>query len=201
MEEKPFPWPQKGDQLFNPGEDWWLSAYIQPWNKDFSAYAEGYKKAADIVTDHVTTTSEGDRSVRDYVVFPVAFLYRHYIELRLKEILLVGGRLYDLKERLPKHHRIDELWKHARSIVKETSASEDLDVMDACISEFAKMDQNSQSFRYPVDRDGNQSIKPDQLVISLPHLRDVMERLGSFLDTAADYLHILYQQKCEMDSY
>ena len=86
MDEKPLPWPQKGDQLFNPSEDWWLSAYIQPWNKNFHAYAMGYKMAGDIISDVVTGADRGHESTRDYVVYPVVFLYRHYIELRLKEI-------------------------------------------------------------------------------------------------------------------
>src|SRR5437867_84859 len=123
MEEKEFPWPEKGDQLFTSGEDWWLSSYIESWNKDFHAYAEGYKQAADIITAEVTGTEEKFlKSTRDYVVYPVVFLYRHYVELRLKEIILIGRKLYDMSQGLPKHHKIEELWKHARGILSHTSS-------------------------------------------------------------------------------
>jgi len=199
VDEKPFLWPQKGDQLFNPGEDWWLSAYIQPWNKDFHAYATGYKQAADIVSDAAIGDAHGHKSTRDYVIYPVVFLYRHYIELRLKEIILLGTRLYDRKEGLPKHHRIDELWKHARSIIKEESNTGALDEADACITEFSKMDHDSESFRYPITKEGKRSIQSDHLVISIRNLREVMDRLGSFLDSVSDYLYILIDQKTEFE--
>lgn len=195
------PWPQEGDQLFKAGEDWWLSAYIQAWNKDFHAYAEGYKKAADIVVEAVTAADQEHRSTRDYVVYPVVFLYRHYVELRLKEIILVGNRLYDLNQGLPKHHKIDDLWKHARGILNRTSSNQDLDIAENCINEFATIDRDSGSFRYPVNREGKPSIQEDHLVISLRHLREVMGRLGSFLDCSSNYLVILYDQKRDIEEY
>ena len=201
MEEEELPWPQKGDQLFQAGDDWWLSSYIQPWNKDFHAYASGYRQAADIVVEHVTASDIEHRSTRDYVVFPVVFLYRHYAELRLKEIIMVGNRLYGIPQGLPQHHRIDELWRQARSILSETSSRDDLDNVERCIAEFSQMDPGSDSFRYPITRDGKLSISQDHLVISLRNLRDVMTRLGSFLDASSDHLIILYEEQKSVEGY
>jgi hypothetical protein len=127
------------------------------------------------------------------------YLYRHYIKLRLKEIILIGSRLYDRNEGLPKHHRIDELWKHARAVIKESSNTGGLDVADACITEFSKMDYDSESFRYPITKEGKHSIQSDHLVISIRNLREVMDRPGSFLDSASDYLYILHDQKTEFE--
>lgn len=199
MEEKEFPWPEKGDQLFQSGEDWQLSSYIEPWNKDFHAYAEGYKLAADIVADEVTATDIEHRTTRDYVAYPVIYMYRHYIELRLKEIILVGNRLYGMPQGLPKHHKIKELWTHARGILNNISSKDDLDVAGDCINEFSTMDPDSESFRYPITRDGKPSIQQDRVVISLRHLREVMTRLGSFLDSSSDYLGILYNEKKSLE--
>ena len=56
---------------------------------DFGISAKGYKLAADILADYVAETGND----YDYLVNPVAFLYRQYLELRLKDIIIVGSRL------------------------------------------------------------------------------------------------------------
>ncbi len=202
LDKPEFPWPQKGDQLFKADTDWWLNAGIDNWNQDFHAYAEGYKRAADIVVEHVTANPRGGRDPIDYLVFPIVFLYRQYIELRLKEIILIGNRLEDREQGFPKHHRIDELWKHARPILERYSAKkDDLDIVEACIAELAKIDPDSDTFRYPVDRQGKKSIEAEQLLINLRHLQKVMERLGSFLSSSSEYLFIQFQQKQEIEDY
>ena len=201
LEEPELPWPQKGDQLFKAGEDWWLNSHIQPWNKGFHAYATGYKQATDIIVQEVTATVTEYRGTRDYVIYPVIFLYRHYTELRLKEIILVGNKLYGTSEDLPIHHRIQDLWKRARPILEHASSKEDLDSVESCLSELSQMDPNSESFRYPITPDGSPSIDNDNLAISLRHLREVMNKLVTFLDCGSDYLHILYDQQSEFEDY
>ena len=104
-----------------------------------------------------------------------------------------------MSQGLPKHHKIEELWKHARGILSHTSSKNDLDVAEGCIIEFAKMDPTSESFRYPINREGKRSIEQDRLVISLRHLQEVMGRLGSFLDSSSEYMVILYDEKREFE--
>ena len=115
------PYPQKGNALFQGGLDIHLNADISYWNKDLSGYAKGYKDAADFI---VNGAIEGHRSHTfnaPYLVFPVVFLYRQYIELRLKEAILLGARLKGETHGFPKHHRIDEIWKHARPHIEGVS--------------------------------------------------------------------------------
>ena len=195
-DEPEFPWPQKGDQLFKADDnDWWLNATIDHWNKDVDSYAEGYKRAADIIIEHVKTIHSENRIPLDYLVFPVVFLYRHYIELRLKEIILLGRKLDGSRAGPPKHHRIDELWKLARAIVESDSAEkEDLSIVEACIGEFAHIDPSSESFRYPRDKAGKTSISSEQLHINVRHLQETAARLASFLDGCTEYLYIQWQQ-------
>jgi len=81
------PYPKKDDALFKGDIDIYLNADISHWNKDLSGYAKGYKAAADFIVDGAI---EGYRSFDfnvSYIVFPVVFLYRQYIERRLKEIV------------------------------------------------------------------------------------------------------------------
>ena len=127
-EEKHYP--KKGDTLFKGDLDIHLNADISHWNKDLSGYAKGYKDAADFI---VKGAIEGHSSYTfnvSFLVFPVVFLYRQYIELRLKEIILLGTKTNYEEHGLPKHHRIDELWRHARHYVERLSPKPETDALN-----------------------------------------------------------------------
>jgi len=196
MTERSFP--QKGDTLFQGGLDINLNADISYWNKDLSGYAKGYKDAADVIVNGVI---EGNRSYTfrvPYLVFPVVFLYRQYIELRLKEAILLGIRINYEQHGLPKHHRIDEIWKHARPYMEEVSLSphDDLDALEACIQEFCLLDPDGMAFRYPADKEGKPHL-PEWTVINLKHLGETMEKIGNLLDGATEVMFIALQQRAE----
>ena len=95
------PWPVKGDKLFLKGGDWQHSACLGWAPNKWDAYAVGYKDAADIVVEKATTTGRG----LDTLVYPIAFLYRHYLELRLKELTTQCQQLLDLPVEL-KHRML-----------------------------------------------------------------------------------------------
>jgi hypothetical protein len=204
MDESLPAWPEKGDQLFKAGEDWWLNAVIDHWNKDLHSYAEGYKQAAEILVERAIAASTGVRIPIDYLVFPIVFLYRQYIELRLKEIILLGNKLFDRPQGFPKIHEISKLWKSARAILEELKpkpSSEELDTVERCMDEFSRLDPESESFRYPVTKKGMKAFPQDQVVINLRQLREIMAKIASFLDAYSEGIGVLYEQKREIDDY
>src|SRR6266478_1683118 len=81
------PWPKTGDKLFVPDNGRHV-AYIG-LRTSFSVYAIGYKDAADALIERVLEKNFG----ADLQIYPIAFLYRHYLELRLKQLLICGGRV------------------------------------------------------------------------------------------------------------
>lgn len=196
-EERPYP--KKGDTLFQGGGDIHLNADISYWNKDLSAYAKGYKDAADFI---VNGAIDGNRSYTfnvSYLVFPVVFLYRQYIELRLKEIILRGIRTNHEKHSIPKHHRVDELWRHARPYVEHIAPKDGLDALEVCIQEFSSFDMEGMAFRYPVDKQDKPHL-PEWTVINLRHLGETMDRVGNLLDDSAEVLYIGLQQRSEFSN-
>jgi hypothetical protein len=50
----------------------------EPW----IAYAEGFKRLADVGVAHIEETGHG----HDFLVYPIVYAYRHHIELSLKLI-------------------------------------------------------------------------------------------------------------------
>jgi hypothetical protein len=94
------PWPRSGDQLFGPDEDWDNNACINFTFDRFNLYARGYLQAAELMIETIVNT----RRSPDAVVYPIAFLYRHYLELRLKKIITEGRELLGLRVEFPKRN-------------------------------------------------------------------------------------------------
>jgi hypothetical protein len=83
-------WPQKGAKLFIPdGQPEHFSRI--GWgdaSHQYVLYMTGYKNAADSLIDHVLASNNVESP--DTFVFPILFLYRQFIELRLKWVFLVS---------------------------------------------------------------------------------------------------------------
>jgi len=126
------------------------------------------------------------------------------MELRLKQLILAGRMLLDIppnQENL--HHGIDKLWKQCRSILGRIHAEENLDYLDDIeryIAEFARVDPSSTAFRYPTDKKGNPSLEGLSHV-NLRNLSETMERIAVLLDGASLEFDVLFQAKCEMESW
>jgi hypothetical protein len=182
MSDSSIPWARKGDQLFNGDADWWNNACLNYMHDQWDMYADGYKRAGDLLVECVKTAHRD----QDILVFPIVFLYRQYIELRLKELIKDGNLLFNIPEKFPKHHKIDELWKRARKILERVwpeGAAEDLDAVEECIQQFSEKDPFSMAFRYPVDKDGNPSLSSLRH-INLRNLSEIVDRIGFLLDGA-----------------
>jgi hypothetical protein len=145
------PWPKKGQVLFSGANDWYHNACINLRHFNWDWYATGYKHAGDILVQHVIDT----RNHRDTLVFPIVFNYRQYLEVRCKEIIMLGKLLAHAEPEFPNKHNLRLLWDTCRSMITthEPSASQmDLEAVDESIAEFCSVDPESYSFRYPVDR-------------------------------------------------
>ena len=199
MSDEPRPYPEKGDQLFRGDWDIALNADISHWNKDLHAYATGYRTAADLIVQNAATDPTTLSSHASYLVFPVVFLYRQYLELRLKEIIIIGSRLYGKKPMgYPKHHKIAELWSHARPYLERVNPRDPLDAVENCIEEFSSLDPDGSAFRYPMRLSGESTIPQDWIVINLRHLGEIMTKLGNLLDDSSEALFIRWEQEEEV---
>jgi hypothetical protein len=192
------PWPRKGDQLFKADVDWWHNACLNYLHDDWTLYSEGYKRAGDLLVEHMKES----RSYQDFLVYPIVFLYRQYIELRLKELIRDGNQLIDNPKKFPKHHKIDELWKHCRRILEKVwpeGPAEDLDAVEECIHQFSEKDPTSMAFRYPTDKNGNRSL-PSLSHINLRNLSEVMARISSLLDGTSMAISVYLENKQETEA-
>jgi hypothetical protein len=199
MREKT-PSPRRENMLFKSGSDWWHNACLNFNGIDINAYAIGYKQAADFLVERVSQ----DRSNQDTLVYPIAFLYRQYLELRLKQLILIGSKLLDTPAKEEnRHHGIDKLWKQCRKILEKVHPDEntnDFDDIEMYIVEFDRVDPSSTAFRYPADKEGNPSLEGLKH-INLRNLSEAMDKIAVLLDGAALEIDVLLQDKYEMESW
>lgn len=197
-------WPQKGDALFASSrgwEGWECEALIDAPSDWFLDCALGYKNAA----DRVVASVEGRDLAADLAVYPVCFLYRHYIELMLKGLVRLGNQLRLTSADYPRDtHDLRKLWEECKAGLGDASKlangnPADIEAVEKCILEFAELDPTSQGFRYGEDNAGKPTVQ-ERVQFNLANMRDVMNRLSAFLEGSYDWMDELLQFQADADS-
>jgi hypothetical protein len=186
MSKPDFNWPKKGDQAFpepNPkGRSGLLEAFIMPLE---DTYLTGFQRAADIIVSAIPILD----GTPDSLFFPVAYLYRHHLELMLKELVSLGIQMGSLKgcESVLESHNLQMLWKNAKQLIMgrwPKSPGEDMRAADHVVMEFHKLDPSGQAFRYARDKKGAPSLVDAPRVVDLGNLKAVVDGVSSFLDAS-----------------
>ena len=174
-------WPKPNDVVFQAGQECWENArfdFPPDWRLDF--YAGGYREAADIVVERIAQT----RQSPNLLIYPIVFLYRHSLELRLKHLIgLCHELLHELHD-VQCLHRLDVLWDSYRKILERVYPgwkSATLDAVESSIKRLSQIDPQSMSFRYPTAKNGSATL-PAVGPFSVTNLRDVMGRILEFLE-------------------
>ena len=188
--------------IFTSAEDFKCNACLN-WSDDtLEIYTIGYKEAAERLANHLIK----DNCRIDAVVFPICFLYRQYVELRLKQIIRTGRGLIDELEEFPQNHKIERLWENAKDIIDKAIDSDlseiipDIGLIEHVVSEFVKYDPQSFSFRYPTDKNGNNPLE-DIKHINIRHLSEYMKKFSTAMDNASFVISVYLDHKREMNTY
>lgn len=181
-----FRWPKQGDKPFVVAAEPIDNANIA--GDGFTRLVlmmDGYKQAADLMI----AASADDRPMRDALVFPIIFNYRQFLELALKYQIATYGPAVGI-EPVWNTHFLDRLWGRFLEML-ELYGTEDPDEADPAVGEivleFAKIDPDSYSYRYPVDRRGN-PIPVAYSDLHLPTLADVMEGVAGYFSGCDGFL-------------
>lgn len=188
-------YPEKGDKFFieegNNDEIAWLNKSFQ----EFGNYADGYQTSALSLIDQALA----DKSVRDYHIYPAIFLIRHYLELRLKELIQGLNFCVNQTRDFPAHHQLQNLYGEFRSAYKsigEDADSENFQIIHELINEISKVDPNSMAFRYPVNKVGEKTQVLEY--VNLNNLRETFARVCFVFDGVAMLIDQYVDNKQEM---
>ena len=176
--------------------DWRFNARVDTstafWASDWNRYSSGYLQAGEILLEQLRE----DYTRRDHLVYPIVFLYRHFLELRLKEICQRAEILRGDWEDTNMNHDLLALWKRARPKIEKEFEGDDPKVLDRIemnITKVHQLDPKSMSFRYPVDKKqrpsvtGREFLNPFEFVDSLAETIETLNGVTAGLLVALDY--------------
>lgn len=200
-------WPQKGDKAFIGGYDHRSPVYASlEWLKGsgYDYIPTSFKEAADKIVNNLESGKSTMHA--DIFFFPVCYLYRHSIELELKNIIEIGVRLGILSDdkkhkELQGSHSLHPLWNRAEVALKEFYAGdppEDLNAAGCLVQQFHEIDKTGQSFRYSTTKTGESTLDNAPKSVDLANLRDKIDGLYNFL-TATQ--HGMGEALDNMDTY
>ena len=144
----------------------------------FPQRAEAFKLAADMILD--AHEAADDRPHNDRLLFPVLYLYRHCLEVQLKDLirLAVHCDFYELAavEKILRKHRLEPLWEKARPFLIDGYKNPGFDEIEAMVQLFDNIDDDGQTLRYErtlTDERNEYETLPE--CIDVPRLRKKMD--------------------------
>ena len=145
--------------------------------------------------EHLLAKVNVDDLYSDTLIFPIGFLCRHYIELRLKQLTRNRKILENCQAEEKINHRIDELWHANRPFIEKTWPNDDrriLEFVEGFIKEFVNHDFSGTEFRYPESTKGHQSLQKLKN-FRLEEFKEGIKQLANFLDSICgateEYVH------------
>jgi hypothetical protein len=184
--------------LFDSTDYPWLNACLNYAHDEWGPYVAGYRRSADLLVEHVRDTHTN----HDILVYPIVFLYRQFLELQLKQLIIKGYQLLDIRQGFPKHHELDKIWPECKSVLNKVwpgKIANQLKIIEDCIDSLSKIDPESFSFRYPVDKEDNPSL-PGITHINLGGLAKTMDEVASLLEAASTGISVYLDSKIETEA-
>lgn len=126
------------------------NAAVNTYSGQLGVLAEGFKEAAELVIQEAIN----DSGKTDPLVFPIIYLYRHHLELRLKELMDKGNRIIQSPDGFDDGHNLGNLWTKVKPLASQIDVAwlnEHEHEVDSIIKQFDDVDRQSMSFRYTVD--------------------------------------------------
>lgn len=168
---------------------YFVTSFLDDPKDDFGVFAEGYWHAASNLAKDLLSGPK----FPDYDAYPVVFLYRHSLELYLKNVIYKAVLLMALKgmdridTKLYNNHNLIILARLAAAILQrlfpaDMSLQQIADKMLRVSSELSDIDPDSYAYRYPIDTQGGYST-PRHQAVNLKALSRTMDDLLEDMDT------------------
>jgi hypothetical protein len=199
--------PTEHGRLFKPQQEAWHlnAALMHGYGDRWWVYAIGYKRAADILVSEVDSRPRH----QDMLVYPILFLYRHYLELTLKNLMRKCWMLFseDSSDNLDSHD-LRRYWQIEQGLIIRVSpetSTEDLRPIARLIDEFCKHDPVSFAFRYPVSKPNSKTRRRSPTLASLRminigQVRGSVQRAANLLEGAIAFVDDRLDAKAELST-
>ncbi len=213
------PPPREDDVLFRAAEVG-TNACISYWHNVNYPYKNGFRMAASRLALQVCET----HSDQDSLVYPILYLYRHHLELVLKDVFRTVAKLLDHsiadgEEKTLGRHDLVPLWELIAPLLEPLCdfagenpiPAEDIEGVRSYLRQLNEHDPDGQRFRYATikvrpPRNSNhpmkheRSIKEELRLVNIRVFASHMEQLADYLDGLEGWVAHLLQAKVDMVS-
>ena len=152
-------------------------------------YEIAYKRAGDVL---VVQALEDASLFLCVSVYPITFLYRQFLELYIKDILLRFDVNFDGNKKPYCAHDVYPLWHKLLDIVrleivgfpKQLLNMDFVDILcatDAYFAEISVLDNGSMSFRYPDNKTHTENFFKKEMPIDIENLKERIDELANIL--------------------
>lgn len=188
--------PNSTDVLFQEESNSDYGAWVKnPANK-FFLYSQGYLMAANLIYDSINESP----LLQNTLVYPMIFNYRQFLELRLKELTLIGNKQLGREKDFEEVHFLKKLWNEYRNNIL-SKLEPDIDTtllgdVERLILEFDAEDPQSMNYRFPhqkLDKGAAPSTRKESLsrqTLDLKNFRTTIDKLIHFLDVRWEVMDI-----------
>ncbi len=158
-------------------------------------YSSGYLLAADRLVESLVGAA-----FEDALIYPIFYLYRHHVELELKEATsLFLNRLYKGTpeerekhlEKLTREHGIQAIWDRLKSLAPEIAAqmsATTTEAFESLVQQINAHDGKAEAGRYAFYRDGTQTLLGVHEV-DLHNLKAQFHKISHYLGDFRESIH------------
>lgn len=162
---------------------------------DLGTYSYGYKEAVEILIQKTLA----HQTTLDAIVYPMVYCARHYLELSLKKIIESISKInfvYDGHFIPPdvKSHSVFYLWGEVKRIsAVDERYEKGINSLEEYINDYPGIDDSAETFRYPVDHDGNKHLVGQHCI----NLLDFSIRFAEMSSKIDDFEALCDSLECE----
>lgn len=191
-----FRWPRDDDTLLPPRDDdtpfrkWRRVDNEATFSKDaYSRHVhiwDGFAAAGDMLAEIALQ----DVTLRQLLVYPIIYNYRHSVELGLKWFVdHYSKHISSTSIKTTTTHNLLKLWEYVRNIIETVDPdNKNTSNIERVIRDLDALDNSSYSFRYSYDNKGHAiSISVER--IDLQNLCDVMEAVKNYFNDLDGWLN------------
>ena len=183
-------------KLFKPlGSRW--NACLQNY-MEFAQLARYYLESANALIGRTID----DRSKLDVYVYSAVFLYRHSVELLLKELIWMSNFILGRGKTFPKKHELMVLWRSLKNNAKSLLTSdfplndEEVQYVETTLEEIIKYDPESDAFRYPLDKKMQRPLS-DVYHVNVKSLYERFNQIHEYFGRISFMIDYLYEAQSE----
>lgn len=162
----------------------------------YDSYADGYLRAAIAIV----SSAESYQNPVDIMVYPIAYCFRHSIELYLKHFCKFLPRLYGETDSPVLTHKLLDNWGTVKEYFlrdpKLTNGQASIDQFEAILKDFIEVDPSGEIFRFPENRSGEPHLMEYSLINVLV-LKSAMLEAHNILESWSRMARATYDYKTD----